>query len=41
MKKFDGNIPDIQKLTDQKLTQELISHSILKNFLAVVYIFNF
>ena len=24
MKKFDGNIPDIQKLTDQKLTQELI-----------------
>jgi len=24
MKPFDGNIPDIQKLTDQKLTQELI-----------------
>ena len=24
MKKFDGDIPDIQKLTDQKLTQELI-----------------
>ncbi|RZG78568.1 hypothetical protein EXE10_17635 [Acinetobacter sp. WCHAc060033] len=24
MQKFDGNIPDIQKLTDQKLTQELI-----------------
>ena len=24
MKKFDGNIPDIQKLTNEKLTQELI-----------------
>ena len=24
MKRFDGNIPDIQKLSDEKLTQELI-----------------
>ena len=24
MKPFDGNIPDIQKITDEKLTQELI-----------------
>ena len=24
MKPFDGNIPDIQKLTNEKLTQELI-----------------
>ena len=24
MQKFNGNIPDIQKLTNEKLTQELI-----------------
>ncbi len=24
MKKFDGNIPDIQKLTNERLTQQLI-----------------